>query len=275
VADAREGASLLARIGADGPVSPPTAEPVRSQMCTNCRRNRQVVTLSFGKYRSRLCSICMGRPDKTTEVKAIDCAHRFSKPGADGRVCIDCFEPVPSPVEVGGGRCACELCRETGAGDLGLILCLVFLTTVLAGLAGATGKLRAAVLALPLPEPALNGYPLAVLLVAGAGCWWRMRRVPTPAHEFDELAAWRLEKLPRGTEPNPVVIWPTGAGEVGPDPDGAWCTGIAAPLIPGDPARRVYLSPPRRQHPRVPFADRHPDPEELNPTLLPEGRVQS
>jgi len=265
IGDVREGASPSARTGAAGVVDPPEATPGRSnQMCTKCRRKRPVVTLEFGKYRSRLCSICMGRPDKTTEVTAVECAHRFSQPSADGqsRNCIDCFEPMPPTVERDVEHLRdCVLCREAGSARPGTILSVLFLAVVMLGVAGATGKLRSAVLALPLPEPALNGWPLGVLLIAGGGCWWRMMRAVTTPHEPDELTA--LRRLPRGTEPMPEPL----AGATWPAP---------VELFPGDQVRRVRPAVPRRRtYPPVPFADLHPDVAELAPTLLPEGRVQS
>jgi hypothetical protein len=135
----------------------------------------------------------------------------------------------------------CDLCREAGRARPSAILSVAFLAVVLLGLAGATGKLRAAMETLPLPEPSLNGWPLGVLLVAGAGCFWRMRRAVTPAHEFDELAARRLEKWPRGTEREPDVIWTSESGEVGPADDVSWCKGH-----PGPPeVHRSFVGQPR------------------------------
>lgn len=169
-AGAREDASLLARIGAAGPVTPRTGpgRSTTSQMCGLCHRSGPAkVTISMGDKRFRLCGICASRGDKTTELKPVDCAHPFARHTAGAREysCIDCFEPVPAPVEAAEGRCTCDRCREAGGGSVGLVLVVAVLGIVLAGLAGQLGSL-------------IRWLPLLALLVAGAGWYWRLRARP-------------------------------------------------------------------------------------------------
>ncbi len=119
----------------------------------------------------------------------------------------------------------------------GILLALGFATGEIPAYARGLRRLFEAA---PLPEPGPNGWPVAVVVISVVGCWWRMGKAVTTPHEFDELAPRR--KPPRGTEL----------------------------LMPGDPARPVVLRVERRRlHPPVPFADLHPDPEEVRPTLLP------
>jgi len=262
VADVREGASPSARTGVAWPVNPPTEPGRPAQTCSQCRRTAPAkVTINLPGYRWRLCATCVSRGDKTTELAPVDCEHRFSRRSTDGTTCIDCFEPLPGPPERDVEHLRdCGLCRETGRARISSVLSIAFIVVVLLGLAGATGKLGAFIRWLPMPEPVLNGYPLAVLLVVYAGGWWRMLGATTTPHEPDELTARR--RLPRGTEPLVGATWPE-----------------PVELFPGDLARRVRPVVPRRvNYPNPPFGDLHPDPEEVRPTLLPintEGRVRS
>lgn len=125
-------------------------------------------------------------------------------------------------------------------------------------LAWATGKLR--YLVERLPEPKLNGFPLLCLAVVAGGCLWRLSRIETPAHEFDELAARRRRPVSDerwdATWPDIPVDVPAGPGrhrDKWPldDPGvGPWFGTSAARLV-------------------------DPDPDAALPTLLPDGRPRS
>jgi hypothetical protein len=100
-----------------------------------------------------------------------------------------------------------------------LVLPVAGFGSLLLVISAATGKLQAFVLWLPLPEPALNGWPLLCAGVLSAGLWRALRRVPTdraevqqllelfddlPPSEVDELRQWAL----RRREPLRAATWP-------------------------------------------------------------------
>jgi len=99
---------------------------------------------------------------------------------------------------------------DSGRASLATIASVGLYGTVLAALAGGTGKLGWLADALPHPSP--NGFSLLCLLVLVAGCFWRLNR--------------DNEKWPAGAEPLADVEWP----DLHPDD--------AAPtLLPTEPKR--------------------------------------
>ncbi len=192
VADVREGASLP-RTGAAGVDDvPPVATPGRSteQMCDQCGRTAAIkVTVDLGRHRVRFCAWCAGRGEKTTVVRPVVCAHPYRQAHrVDGQleslVCTECFEAVADdgyddPPET---RCPCDLCRDAGHAGLSLVVPVIF-AAIMVALAIASGTLRAAILALPLPEPGLTGWPVMVLLVVAVGAWRHLSRSKGPGLE--------------------------------------------------------------------------------------------
>lgn len=202
VADVRDGAALTGeatRTGAAGLAAPPVASPARSteQTCTRCRRSGAIkVTVNVGDRRWRFCALCVDRAEKTTAVRPVTCSHPYSRARNGGYVCLDCYEPVPGPA-----RCAdddqhaaeCQLCAEAGRASVAAVVSIGLYGVVMAGLAGATGKLVGALPITPTP----NGFSLLVILLLVAGCLW-LRRVENP----------KLEKWPAGAEPLADATWP-------------------------------------------------------------------
>lgn len=115
--------------------------------------------------------------------------------------------------------------RRTGRAGLAIVVPVGLFGGAMLGLATGSGKLQYLIEHLPL-TPTPNGLTLLALVVVAAGCWWRMTRAETTAHEsieqaFDMSAG---EKWPRtnawfGT-PAATLDPDDAATTLLPDPDG-------------------------------------------------------
>lgn len=147
--------------------------------------------------------------------------------------------------------------------SLSVVFPVAGLGTILLALTAATGKLRWLAEHLPL-TPTPNGFAALLLTLIAGGTWWKLHQTDTPAHPQlelpDELPTRANEKWPDGAEPLAGATWPDPGGE----------------LFGTFPFTEAVQ--PRRLHPEITAEDLDPDPEQLNPTLLPvrpERRVRS
>jgi hypothetical protein len=170
-----------------------------------------MVTIAMGATRWRLCRICTGRADKTTVVKAVVCAHPYSRAHHDSTGpttyrCIDCFEPVAAPPETAPEkRCTCGVCADAGHAGLSLTISVGIFGGALLALAGVSGKLRYLWDHLPLTETP-NGFTMLCLMVLTIGCLnriYRHRALPDNpyADEYDPESSPEVDEWWFGTSP--------------------------------------------------------------------------